>query len=239
MPGTERLLSLRRELHQFPESAWHEFRTTCRLVAEFEAVGADELHVGRDAMAPDEWMAVPAAEELADWFERAREAGVDEPVLSALDGGATGVDCEDGPHAGLRVDIDDLLVEESDADDHALTREGFSSEYAESMHACGHDGHTTIGVVKAIADSDFAGTLTVFFQPAEEASGGGKPMAESDHVAGIDYFFAVHLGLSHPTGELVGGITKPLAMCHVEATFHGESAHAGIAPTKAGTRFRH
>ena len=238
MPDTERLRTLRRELHRFPEPAWREFRTTCRLVAELESGGVDELHVGRAAMDADERMAVPGDDELSEWYERAAAAGVDDSLLSKLDGGYTGIVaqivCGDGPHVGLRVDIDGLLVEESEAEAHVPEREGFRSEYAESMHACGHDGHMTIGVgvVEAITDSDFEGTLTVFFQPAEEASGGGKPMAESDHVDGIDYLFAVHLGLGHPTGEVVGGIRKPLAMCHVEATFHGESAHAGVAPNE-------
>ena len=232
----ERLRGLRRELHRFPEPAWREFRTTCRLVEELEAVGVDELHVGRDAMDPSARMAVPDDEELDDWYERARAAGVDESVLARLDGGYTGVvarlDRGDGPHVGLRVDIDGLFVEESTADEHAPDREGFRSTTDGTMHACGHDGHMTIGVgvLEAVKASDFAGTLTAFFQPAEEVSGGGKPMAESEHVDGIDYLFAVHLGLGHPTGEVIGGITAPLAMCHVEATFHGESAHAGKAP---------
>jgi len=238
MPSAERLRSLRRELHRFPEPAWREFRTTCRLVAELEEVGVDELHVGRAALAPDERMAVPDDDELADWFERARAAGVDESVLDQLAGGYTGavarLERGDGPHVGLRVDIDGLLIAESGDDDHEPARAGFRSAYAESMHACGHDGHMTVGVgvIEAVKASGFEGTLTVFFQPAEEESGGGKPMAESEHIAGIDYFFAVHLGLDHPTGEVVGGITKPLAMSHVEATFHGESAHAGKAPNE-------
>ncbi len=238
MADADRLRSLRRELHRFPEPAWREFRTTCRLVAELESVGVDELYVGREAMATDERMAVPSTDELATWYDRAREAGVDEAVLTELDGGYTGIvarlEFGDGPHVGLRVDIDGLLVEESDDDEHVPEREGFRSEHGESMHACGHDGHMAIGVgvIEAIKGSDFSGTLTVFFQPAEETSGGGKPMAESEHIDGIEYLFAVHLGLDHPTGEVVGGITKPLAMCHIEATFHGESVHAGQAPNE-------
>jgi len=82
MPDTERLRTLRRELHRFPEPAWREFRTTCRLVAELESVGVDELHVGRAAMDPDERMAVPEDDELGEWYERAAAAGVDDSVLS-------------------------------------------------------------------------------------------------------------------------------------------------------------
>ena len=238
MPTTERLTALRRDLHRFPEPAWCEFCTTARLVTELEAVGVDELHVGRDAMDPDARMAVPDDDVLAEWVQRAQAAGVDESVLDQLAGGYTGavarIDCGEGPHVGLRVDIDGLRIEESERGDHVPERDGFGSEYDESMHACGHDGHMAIGVgvLEAIKDGDFDGTLTVFFQPAEEASGGGKPMAESVHVDGIDYFVAVHLGLGHPSGEVVGGIEKPLAMCHVDATFHGESAHAGKAPNE-------
>ena len=237
MADADRLCSLRRELHRFPEPAWREFRTTCRLVAELESVGVDELFVGREAMAPDERMAVPPEDELKPWYDRARESGVDETVLSKLAGGYTGLvarlDRGDGPHVGLRVDIDGLLVEESTADEHIPKREAFRSE-TDAMHACGHDGHMAIGVgvIEAIKDSDFSGTLTVFFQPAEEAGGGGNPMAQSQHIDGIEYLLAVHLGLEHPTGEVVGGITKPLAMCHIDATFHGKSVHAGQAPNE-------
>jgi len=100
------------------------------------------------------------------------------------------------------------------------------------MHACGHDGHITlgIGVLEAVADSDFEGTLKLFFQPAEERVGGGKAMAESGHLDDVDYFYAVHLGLDHPTGEVVAGIDGFLAVSHLLAEFQGESSHAGAHP---------
>jgi len=87
------------------------------------------------------------------------------------------------------------------------------------MHACGHDVHVTWGlaVLEAIAESDFAGRLVVFFQPAEETGGGGHPMAESAYADDLDYLLAVHVGLDHPTGEVVAGIEK-LAMAHLDAT---------------------
>jgi aminobenzoyl-glutamate utilization protein A len=89
-----------------------------------------------------------------------------------------------------------------------------------------------LAVLEAIANSEFSGRFVVFFQPAEETSGGGHPMAESEYAAGLDYFFAVHVGLDHPTGEVVAGIERPLAMCHVDALFRGTSAHAGKAPNE-------
>ncbi|SEO22017.1 aminobenzoyl-glutamate utilization protein A [Halogranum amylolyticum] len=237
-PVTDRLVSLRRDLHRHPEPAWREFYTTHRLVEELRRIGVDDLAVGPEAYDPADRMAAPAKEDLERWVDRARERGADEELLETMAGGNTGVvavlERGEGPSVGLRVDIDALFIEESTDESHLPAAEGFRSEYDESMHACGHDAHMTWGVavLEAIKDSDFAGTFTVFFQPAEEVSGGGCPMAKSDYCADIDYFFAAHVGLDHPTGEVVAGIERPLAMCHVDATFEGTSAHAGKAPNE-------
>jgi len=231
-----RLNEIRRAFHRHPEPAWCEFRTTCRLVEELEGIGVDDLFVGRDAIAEDERMAVPDADTLDRWYERAREADVDPDVLERLVGGYTGavavLERGEGPTIGLRVDIDGLHIEEATDESHAPVAEGFRSETDGTMHACGHDAHVTIGlgVLEAVKASDFAGTFKVFFQPAEEESGGGKAMAESEHMDDVDRLFAVHVGLGHPTGEVVAGIVEPLAMAHITATFHGEAAHAGNAP---------
>ncbi|AXR79327.1 amidohydrolase [Natrarchaeobaculum sulfurireducens] len=231
------LVSLRRELHRRPEPAWREFYTTATLVAELESrVDLDELHVGPDAIAGDHRMAVPDEAELATWYERAREAGADETILERLEGGYTGavavLEMGDGPTVGLRVDIDGLPREEADDPDHVPAAEGFRSENEGAMHACGHDAHATIGVgvLERVAESDFSGTLKVFFQPAEEVIGGGKSMAKSDHIDDVDYLLAVHVGLDHPTGEVIAGIDGFLAVSHLEAEFTGEPAHAGGHP---------
>ncbi|WP_134668284.1 amidohydrolase [Halorussus marinus] len=238
MPETVRdeLAETRREFHRYPEPAWREFYTTHLLVEALERIGVDELAVGPDAYDPDDRMAVPDDDSVERWFERARDRGADPELLDAMAGGNTGaiavLDRGEGPTVGLRVDIDGLFIEESSADDHAPAAEGFRSETGETMHACGHDAHMTWGLatLEAIKDSDFAGRLVVFFQPAEETSGGGYPMARSRFAEGLDYFLAVHVGLDHPTGEVVAGIERPLAMCHVDATIRGTSAHAGKAP---------
>ena len=233
----DRMSEVRRTFHRYPEPAWREFYTTSLLVDELERIGVDELAIGREALVPEARMAVPDDADLDAWFEQARERGARADVLEAAEGGYTGavavLDRGEGPSVGLRVDIDGLFVEEATAD-HAPAEGGFRSEHDGLMHACGHDAHMTIGlgVLEAVKESDFSGTFTVFFQPAEEEGGGGKPMAESEYVADLDYLFAVHVGLGHPTGEVVAGIEKPLAMCHVEATFEGRSAHAGKAPNE-------
>ncbi|NIB98772.1 amidohydrolase [Halobacterium sp. R2-5] len=232
----ETLVDLRRDLHRHPEPAWCEFYTTARIVEECRRVGVDELHVGRDAIDPDARMAVPDDAELADWFERAREDGADPDVLERLEGGHTGavavLERGEGPTVALRVDIDALHITESEDDDHHPAGEGFRSEHEGQMHACGHDGHAAIGVgvLEAVADSDFAGTFKVVFQPAEERVGGGKAVADSGHLDDVDYLYAVHLGLDHPTGEVVAGIDGFLAVSHLLAEFDGEPAHAGAHP---------
>ncbi|MFC4245668.1 amidohydrolase [Natribaculum luteum] len=231
----DRLVSLRREFHRHPEPAWREFYTTSRLVEEIRAIGVDDLAVGPDAYDPADRMAVPD-DGFEPWLERARERGADEELLERMAGGNTGavaaLDRGAGPAVGLRVDVDGLFVEESTDANHVPAAEGFRSEVDGTMHACGHDVHVTWGLaaLETIAESDFSGRFVVFFQPAEETGGGGRPMAKSEYATGLDYLLAVHVGLDRPTGEVVAGIEKPLAMCHVEATIEGTSAHAGKAP---------
>ena len=236
-PIRDRLASVRRRFHRHPEPAWREFLTTATLVEEIRSIGVDELAVGPDAYDPADRMAVPEAD-LGPWVERARDRGADADLLDRMSGGNTGavavLDRGEGPAIGLRVDIDGLFIEESTDADHDPVDEGFRSEIDGTMHACGHDVHMTWGlaVLEAIAESDFEGRLVVFFQPAEETGGGGHPMAESAYADGLDYLLAVHVGLDHPTGEVVAGIEKPLAMAHLDATIEGTSAHAGKAPNE-------
>ena len=232
----DRLAEIRRDFHRYPEPGWCEFHTTARLVEELRTVGVDELAVGPDVYDPNDRMAVPPDDRLDEWFERARARGTDPALLDRMAGGNTGVvavlDQGEGPTVGLRVDIDGLFIEESTDDTHVPAAEGFRSETDGTMHACGHDAHMTWGLatIEAVAESYFSGRLVVFFQPAEEVSGGGHPMAESEYAAGLDYLFAAHVGLDHPTGEVVAGIERPLAMCHLDVDIHGTSAHAGKAP---------
>lgn len=234
----QRLAELRRGFHRHPEPAWCEFYTTYRLVEELRDIGVDTLAVGPEAYDSDDRMAVPDPDDIEQWRERARNRGADPDLLETMAGGNTGavavVDRGKGPSIGLRVDIDGLFIEESTDADHAPVAEEFYSETEETMHACGHDAHMTWGlaVLQHVKESDFSGQFTVFFQPAEEVSGGGYPMAKSSFADNLDYLFAVHIGLDHPTGKVIGGIERPLAMCHIDATMKGTSAHAGKAPNE-------
>ncbi|MFC7166535.1 amidohydrolase [Halospeciosus flavus] len=232
---TDPLLALRRDLHRHPEPAWCEFYTTARIVEELDRIGVDDRYLGADALSVDDRMAVPDDATLDEWFQRALDAGADEDVLEHFEGGTTGavavLERGAGPTVGLRVDIDALPIEEADSD-HDPAERGFRSENEGYMHACGHDAHATIGVgvLEAVKESDFSGTFKVFFQPAEERVGGGKAVAKGGHLDDVDYLFAVHVGLDHPTGEVVAGMGGFLAVSHLLAEFEGAPSHAGAEP---------
>ncbi len=232
------LRSLRREFHQHPEPAWREFWTTARVVEELDSMGVDDVLVGPEILADGERSALPDEGELAAWHEQARDAGADPDLLERMEGGYTGalatVERGEGPTVALRVDIDGLPRAESESDDHHPAQAGFRSVNEGAMHACGHDAHATIGlgVLRAVLDSDFRGTFKLLFQPSEEMIAGGKPVAESGLLDDVDTLLAVHIGLDHPTGEVVAGVDGFLAVTHLDAEFEGEPAHAGGQPNK-------
>ncbi len=229
------LRELRRELHRHPEPAWCEFYTTARLIDALRERDVD-IHYGRDIHAVDARLNVPEESTRTEWLDRARQAGADETILDEIREGFTGAvavfERGQGPTIALRVDIDALPITEADEPDHHPAAEGFRSENEGYMHACGHDAHATIGlgVLDAIVDSDFSGTFKLIFQPSEEQISGAKPMAESGIVDDVEYLLALHIGLDHPSGQVVAGIDGFLAVTQFRAEFAGESAHAGARP---------
>lgn len=233
------LTEIRRDIHAHPELGWEEFRTTA-LVADALQARDFSIALGEDAMAIGERYNVPDE----DTIEAAKRRAIDEDAPRTYVeqmGDVTGLVASKtygtggGPTVGVRVDIDALEVQESASTDHEPVQDEFVSSHQGTMHACGHDGHTTIGIGLARAlDSrpDFDGKLKLFFQPAEEGGRGGRAMSHTDHVAEVDYFFAVHLGLGYSTGTVVAGYERPYTSTKYRIAFEGESAHAGKEPHK-------
>ena len=100
---------------------------------------------------------------------------------------------------GLRADMDALPIHEASGVDYASQTPG-------KMHACGHDGHTSIllGTAKYLSETrNFDGTVVLIFQPAEEGGAGGKAMCDDGMMDrwGIQEVYGLHNMPGLPTGE--------------------------------------
>ncbi len=198
----------RRHLHQHPEEGWCEFQTTHFVVERLKALGFEVL-LGTDVILPEAVMGRdPAKVEKA--VEDARAAGVPESFLEATGGytGALGVwrTGRPGPVTALRFDIDCLAIEETADPAHIPNAEGFRSTVPGMSHACGHDGHTAVGLgvaawVAAHAE-ELTGTVKLIFQPAEEGVRGAAAMAARGIVDDVDWFAGAHIGCSAKLHEV-------------------------------------
>ena len=233
------MTACRRDLHKNAESGWFEMRTSSLIARKLTQLGYEVL-VGEEVCDRAARMGVPDADKLEKHYAWAEANGADPEFLPATRGGMTGVigilRCGEGPTVAMRFDIDALGVVEAEDDDHRPAREGFRSVNHGMMHACGHDGHATIGlgvaeVLMAIRSS-LHGTVKLIFQPSEEGVRGAKSIVEKGHLDGVDYLLASHVTNPKDLEEVpvYPGATGSLATCKYDVTFRGLAAHAGGSP---------
>ena len=235
----ESVIALRREFHRYPESAWTEYRTTCRVVELLTALSIP-VRYGAAIHSSPHMYGLPSPAEDAAALERARQAGCDGALLSAMAGGYTGcVAIIDGGHPGktiaLRVDLDCNTLSESTDTDRLPVREGFASCRDGFMHACGHDGHAAIGLRLAAElwerRQEIHGQVRIIFQPAEEGLGGGASLVEAGVLDGVDILLGSHISMGlTPVGTVAAGTHGFLASTKIDVLIHGRGAHAGVCP---------
>lgn len=191
----DRLVEMRRDLHQHPELGLEEDRTA-NIVAR-----------------------------------TLREAGIE--VTEGIGGtGVVGVikGRQPGQRAvGFRADMDALPIQEA-------TELTYASRNAGLMHACGHDGHTTmlLGAALYLAQNpDFGGTLNLIFQPAEEGRNGARGMVEDGVFQRFpcDAIYGLHNQPGAAVGTMAGRVGASMAAADFwEVTFRGAGGHGGVAP---------
>lgn len=235
------LVAQRRDFHKYAESGWFEMRTTSIIARKLTELGYEVL-LGEDVCDRDARMGVADEATLEAQYERALKQGADPDFVRATRGGMTGaigiLRCGEGPTVALRFDIDALGVIESQEPDHRPFAEGWNSVNPGMMHACGHDGHATVGlgVAKVLMDikDQLHGTVKLIFQPAEEGVRGAKSIVAKGHLQGVDYLLGTHVTGNTKNEDRMAypGSRDSLATAKYDVTFHGKSAHAGGRPNE-------
>ncbi|MFM7427947.1 MAG: M20 family metallopeptidase [Elainella sp.] len=127
----------------------------------------------------------------------------------------------------IRADMDALPIQEENP-------VPYHSRHAGRMHACGHDGHVTIALGLACYLSqhpDFAGTVKIIFQPAEEGPGGAEPMIQAGVLRNpdVEAIIGLHLWNNLPLGTV--GVREGALMAAVEVfdlVIQGKGGHGAM-----------
>jgi amidohydrolase len=162
--------------------------------------------------------------------EKLKEFGCDDVVTGLGKAGVVGIirgRQGEGATIGLRADMDALPLNE-------ITGKSYASTVPGKMHACGHDGHTAmlLGAAKYLAETrNFAGSVAVIFQPAEEGGGGGNEMVKDGMMERFDIakVFGMHNMPGLPVGQFAirpGPIMA--ATAEFTITVKGRGGHAAM-----------
>ena len=162
--------------------------------------------------------------------QRLRSLGIDvrtgvakTGVVGLLHGGTSKPDAKT---IAIRADMDALPI-------HELNEIDYRSQIDGKMHACGHDGHTSI--LLAVADilskrrTELTGNVKFIFQPAEERVGGAEPMVREGTMEGVDGVIGLHLISNYPLGRV--GVRAGTVFASADRfmlTVHGKGGHAAI-----------
>jgi hippurate hydrolase len=193
------------------------------------AANAEEMQRWRQHLHANPEIEFDCHETAAFVAERLREFGVDELHEGIATSGLVAIinGKGQGGTVGLRADMDALPMSETTGLPYASANPG-------AMHACGHDGHTTmlLGAAKYLAETrNFAGRVALIFQPAEEGGGGAGVMVEEgimDRFA-IDEVYALHNLPDLPVGHFEttpGPIMAAVDEFHID--IRGKGGHAAF-----------
>ncbi|MGP1387677.1 MAG: M20 family metallopeptidase [Thainema sp.] len=162
------------------------------------------------------------AQKLTEWGIEHQTQVAETGIVACIPGR------QPGPVLGIRADMDALPIQEANQVSYRSCHDGI-------MHACGHDGHVTIALGTAYYlnqhRDDFAGTIKIIFQPAEEGPGGAKPMVEAGVLRNpdVDAIIGLHLWNNLPLGTV--GVRDGALMAAVElfdCTIQGRGGHGAI-----------
>jgi hippurate hydrolase len=203
--------------------------------AELTAIRRD-IHRHPETAFEEQRTAQIVADKLQSWGIEVHRGLATTGVVGTLKGKRPGQKT-----IGLRADMDALHLQEKNDFDYA-------SVHANKMHACGHDGHTTmlLGAAKHLAAApDFAGTVHFIFQPAEEGLGGARVMIEEGlfEKFNCDAVYGMHNmpGIASGTFAIRAGAMLASSDSW-EVTFKGTGGHGampdrGTDPTYVAGQF--